>query len=82
MKKRQLIKIVNRLERDITFQETAYHCYNPLNLSGIAEEYLRKKYKVKYFFISDFSFRSYYRSEQKIKHFRQKIEKLFRTKTL
>ena len=78
MKRRQLIKIVNRLERDITFQETAYHCYNPLNLSGIAEEYLRKKYKVKYFFISDFSFRSYYRSEQKIKHFREEMRKLFK----
>ena len=49
MKKRQLIKIVNRLERDITFQETADFCYNPLNLSGIAEEYLRKKIQSKVF---------------------------------
>lgn len=64
MKKRQLIKIVNRLERDITFQETAYHCYNPLNLNGLAEEYLRKKYKEKYLYLSIFSFRRYYRSEK------------------
>ena len=64
MKKRQLIKIANRLERDITFQETAYHCYNPLNLSGIAEEYLKRKYKEKYLYISSLSFRSYYSNKK------------------
>lgn len=74
MKKRQLIKIVNRLERDITFQETAYHCYNPLNLSGIADEYLKRKYKEKYLYLSIFSFRRYYRSEKPLKHFREEMK--------
>lgn len=82
MKKRQLIKIVNRLERDITFQETAYHCYNPLNLNGLAEEYLRKKYKEKYLFLSDFTFRTYYRGEKSLVPYRKQIAKLYKTATL
>lgn len=82
MKKRLLIKTVNKLERDTTFQETAYHCYNPLNLSGLAEEYLRKKYKEKYLFVSDFPFRRFYRGEKAIAPYRKQMTKLYKTNTL